>query len=834
MIKRILSVVLGFAVIWLMIPCQAAFARAPVISAEIIRAAAGDTAELRLMIQDNPGIISLGLDLQYDTDKLKLTDCQNGEIFPDVCMTAGNDHQANPYSILWDDAGASDYQKNGTLAVLKFEVSPDAHGISEIQLRLRSSSTVNSGLHPVSFVMQNGAVQITEKGILTAGTVFANGAEQVRVPVSISHNPGIAALRFSVEYDAEQLRLTKIEDTGLLGEAVFSSGKNLSEQPYYIFWDDIGTTDHTENGILAWLTFDILKPEADQNAPIRLTLDPASTINSDLKKFSLDTRDGCVITGSGPSLMITQTSAKRGEQAEVAVVISEHSGLAGLAFDLSYDPKVLQLQQAENGEAFPNAVVTFGNNLKAVPYSMMWEDSRTQNMTGSGTIATLRFLVSENTDETFTPITAVLRQSSTFNEDLQSVPFEIADGGILIEPDTTTTTTGTTTATTETTTSTTETTTTETTTSITETTTTETSTSTTETTTTETSTSTTESTTTETTTSTTESTTTETTTSTTETTTTETSTSTTETTTTETTTSTTETTTTETSTSTTETTTTETTTSTTETTTTETTTSTTETTTTETTTSTTETTTTETTTSTTETTTTETTTSTTETTTTETTTSTTETTTTETTTSTTETTTTETTTFTTTTGTTTSTTETTTFTTTTGTTTSTTETTTFTTTTGTTTSTTETTTFTTTTGTTTSTTETTTFTITTDTTTSTTETTTSTITTDTTTSITTTDTITSTTETTTTTTDTTSATTTETTTDLPDPVSGDFNRDKELTVADAVLFARYLAEDLTLTESEIDNILNAKPDQDEDNLITIHDLTTLLKKLGTE
>ena len=736
MIKRILSVVLGFAVIWLMIPCQAAFARAPVISAEVIRAAAGDTAELRLMIQDNPGIISLGLDLQYDTDKLKLTDCQNGEIFPDVCMTAGNDHQANPYSILWDDAGASDYQKNGTLAVLKFEVSPDAHGIAEIQLRLRSSSTVNSGLHQVSFAIQNGAVQITEKGILTAGTVFTDGSEQVKVPVSISHNPGITALRFSVEYDAEQLRLTEIEDTGLLGEAVFSAGKDFSTQPYFLCWDDIGTADHTENGILAWLTFDILKPEADQNAPIRLTLDPASTISSDLKKVSLDTRDGCVITGSGPSLMITQTSAKRGEQAEVAVVISEHSGLAGLALDLSYDPKVLQLQQAENGEAFPNAVVTFGNNLKAVPYSMMWEDSRTQNMTGSGTTAVLRFLVSEDAEEGLTPITASLRQSSTINEDLQIVPFEIVDGGILIEPDITTTTTITTTETsTETTTSTTETTT-----STTESTTTETTTYTTDSTTTETTTSTTETTTTEITTSTTDSTTTETTTYTTESTTTGTTTYTTDSTTTGTTTYTTDSATTETSTYTTESTTTETTTSTTESTTTETTTYTTESTTTETTTYTTESTTTETTTSTTVTTVTDSTTSITVTTVTDSTTTTTETTVTDSTTSTTMTTVTDSTT---------------------------------------------TTTETTVTGSTTS------------------------------------------------TTDTTTTEPTTTTTDQPEPIRGDFNGDSELSVADAVLLARYLAEDSTLTDREIDKILNAEPDQDEDGLVTISDLIAFLKKLET-
>ena len=57
------------------------------------------------------------------------------------------------------------------------------------------------------------------------------------------------------------------------------------------------------------------------------------------------------------------------------------------------------------------------------------------------------------------------------------------------------------------------------------------------------------------------------------------------------------------------------------------------------------------------------------------------------------------------------------------------------------------------------------------------------------------------------------------------------NGDGELTTADAVLLARFVGEDSTLTDKQIDKILNAEPNQDEDGLVTILDVFALLNKL---
>ena len=64
-----------------------------------------------------------------------------------------------------------------------------------------------------------------------------------------------------------------------------------------------------------------------------------------------------------------------------------------------------------------------------------------------------------------------------------------------------------------------------------------------------------------------------------------------------------------------------------------------------------------------------------------------------------------------------------------------------------------------------------------------------------------------------------------------EPVSGDYNGDGEVTVADAVLYARFIGEDTELTNEQIEMLLKAEPDQNKDGLVTILDMAAILKKL---
>ena len=61
------------------------------------------------------------------------------------------------------------------------------------------------------------------------------------------------------------------------------------------------------------------------------------------------------------------------------------------------------------------------------------------------------------------------------------------------------------------------------------------------------------------------------------------------------------------------------------------------------------------------------------------------------------------------------------------------------------------------------------------------------------------------------------------------PLKGDYNGDKEITAADAVLLARFIAEDTALTDAQIEEIIRHEPDYDSDGLVTMQDVTALLR-----
>ena len=60
---------------------------------------------------------------------------------------------------------------------------------------------------------------------------------------------------------------------------------------------------------------------------------------------------------------------------------------------------------------------------------------------------------------------------------------------------------------------------------------------------------------------------------------------------------------------------------------------------------------------------------------------------------------------------------------------------------------------------------------------------------------------------------------------------GDFNSDAQITVADAVLLARFAGEDQVLTDGQLDGILNAQPDQDHDGAVTVLDVVCYLHSI---
>jgi len=247
--------------------------------------------------------------------------------------------------------------------------------------------------------------------------------DTVTVQISLSQNPGIVAMQLNVSYDSARLQLLSATDKKLFGNGVASFGNNIKRNPYSLIWDDSSVSaDHTETGALAELTFSILPSCPAGEVPVNVTVVQAGTFNVDLDDVSVSVTGGSVtvLPASVTVLSAQGISAQQGTEIDIPVVLSDNVGLVALQTAVSYDSNQLTLTGVTDGELFGEENVTFGGNIGAVPYKMLWEDGITKtNHTENGTLVTLHFAVNPTAcvGETVVQITA----EAAYNVSLQSV-----------------------------------------------------------------------------------------------------------------------------------------------------------------------------------------------------------------------------------------------------------------------------------------------------------------------------------------------------------------------------------------------------------------------------
>lgn len=141
-------------------------------------ARAGETVDVAVRIQRNPGIVSAWLELDYDTDVLELTGVRNGGIFSDACFTPAGDLTATPFRVLFIDAlSETNYTQDGELVVFTFRVRTDAPAdATTLRLTHRANSTVDVSLQNVPFETQDGTFTVNR----LPGDVNADGCVDMK------------------------------------------------------------------------------------------------------------------------------------------------------------------------------------------------------------------------------------------------------------------------------------------------------------------------------------------------------------------------------------------------------------------------------------------------------------------------------------------------------------------------------------------------------------------------------------------------------------------------------------------------------------------------------
>lgn len=160
--RKVLSVLLAVIMLTVCSAISYNAAEEPRFQTEIIRGNAGEIVDIKLNIQNNPGITALSMDVAYSSDDLEFISVNNGALFQDAIST-GN-ISANPLRISWYATDSQNKYENGALAKLRFRIRENAI-CSRINISYNPENVFDNTLQNQPFEITNGWVLVGDKNI---------------------------------------------------------------------------------------------------------------------------------------------------------------------------------------------------------------------------------------------------------------------------------------------------------------------------------------------------------------------------------------------------------------------------------------------------------------------------------------------------------------------------------------------------------------------------------------------------------------------------------------------------------------------------------------------
>lgn len=126
----------------------------------------------------------------------------------------------------------------------------------------------------------------------------AQPGDSVDLTVSITGNPGITSIDFSVQYDAKQFELTAKKNGKLLGGTMNS--QTLDKVPYYCGWiNSLQKENCKDEGVLITLTFKVKDGAVNGKQEISFTQSSVTGYDADIKAVSFTPENGYIEVKNG-------------------------------------------------------------------------------------------------------------------------------------------------------------------------------------------------------------------------------------------------------------------------------------------------------------------------------------------------------------------------------------------------------------------------------------------------------------------------------------------------------------------------------------------------------
>lgn len=137
----------------------------PTINVSSTEVKTGEIAEIDISLENNPGIISMHLQVNYDAEALELKNVTDEGLLGTSVFS--DRISANPFILFWTNGTATeDIKANGTIATLRFEVLKDAKaGVYPIEIYYDNADDAifNYDFETVDFKVVDGQISVLER-----------------------------------------------------------------------------------------------------------------------------------------------------------------------------------------------------------------------------------------------------------------------------------------------------------------------------------------------------------------------------------------------------------------------------------------------------------------------------------------------------------------------------------------------------------------------------------------------------------------------------------------------------------------------------------------------
>ena len=243
--KKIIALVLATTMLFAVSATMNVFAAdEPTFTVNSVSGKPGDTVEVVISVENNPGIIGARLYLSYDSNVLELTaEPTPGSDYSD--MSYSQYLTDNPYSMLWDASLDGNNAANGTFATLVFNIKDTAPvGTTAVTVTYKPDDIYDSSWNNVYFAVTNGSVTVEEDTVDFEAATEYKGAnirlESVGLPTGLRFATTVSKADLGIEGE-----YAYAEDADIIFGVFMLPQKHLTQSGYPTLQElvESGTSD---------------------------------------------------------------------------------------------------------------------------------------------------------------------------------------------------------------------------------------------------------------------------------------------------------------------------------------------------------------------------------------------------------------------------------------------------------------------------------------------------------------------------------------------------------------------------------------------------------------